>query len=219
MNFARLGLACLLALSAGAAATAPPGAAGDPIQVDASGPDADVVRLTDAATGRVIARDRLPGQRMRDSLVTPDHTLVAVRYGTQDDGDCLAVYAVVWSTHPRSGAKIGHVARVLSYQPRDGHLAVSLRPVPNGTVVEVRTGRHAPLWSKIFLHDGARDQWLEFPRALAPGDPTQGIPSTVGRTDAGIGYVASLRPLQAPDATGPDAARSADSSRSSGRSR
>ena len=192
-NVARLLAACVLAVGAGSAPAAPGLAQGDPISVEVSGPDRDVVRLVDATTHATIVLDRIKGGPLRDSLVSPDNAVVAVRRGAGDDGDSLVAYAIAWTVDPVSGAKVGRVSQVLDYRPRDGHLDMTLRQVPNGTVLQVRTGRQPPLWSKIFLHEHAGGTWIEWPRALAPADPTEGMPATVGDTDKGIPYAAWLR--------------------------
>jgi hypothetical protein len=194
-KIARLAAGCALALSACAAHPAQGALPGDGIRVDVSGHDKDVVRLADTVTRATIAWDRLKGEPVRDSLVSPDNTMVAVRHGADDDGDSLAAYAIAWAVDPASGAKVGKVAHVLDYRPRDGHLSVSLRQVPNGTVVQVQSGRHPPLWRKIFFYESASGTWYEWPRALAPRDPTDGMPTTVGDTDTGTHYAAWLRPL------------------------
>jgi len=169
---------------------------GDAVRVEVSGHDKDVVRLTDAVTRATIAWDRIEAKPVRESLVSADNNVVAVRHGIDDDGDSLAVYAIVWGVDPASGAKVGNVAHVLNYRPRDGHLGVSLRHVPNGTVVQAQSGRHPPLWSKIFFYKSAAGTWYEWPRALGPRDPTDGMPTTVGDTDTGAHYAAWLRPLE-----------------------
>ncbi len=186
-------VACVAGCALACAAWVVPAAPGDRIRVDVSGQDRDTLRLGDAWTRAPIACDRVPGEPLRDSLVSPDDAVVAVRHGARDDGDSLAAYALAWTVDPATGARVGTVARVLSYRPRDGHLSLTLRQVPNGTVLEARTGRHPPLWTKVFFHDRARDTWYEWPRALAPHDPTAGVPTTVGATDTGDPYAAWLR--------------------------
>jgi hypothetical protein len=196
-TFARLAVICAMVpvITAHAASGSVPG---DSLRVEVDGRDADVLRLVDASTQAVIARDRIPGGHVRDSVVAPDGSVAAVRYGAADDGDCLVVYAIDWSIDSATGAKLGSARRALEYRPRDGRVDVSLRTVPNGTVVLVQTGRHPPLWHKIFFHERTGDRWLEWPRALAPADPTQGMPTGVGGTDTGAAYNAWLRPLASP---------------------
>ena len=197
MTFARLAALCatVSAIAAHAASGVVPG---DALRVEVDDRDADVLRLVDVSTQAIVARDRISGGPVRDSVVAADGSVAAVRYGAADGGDCLVVYAIDWSADPATGAKIGTAKRVLEYRPRDGRLEVTLRTVPNGTVVQVRTGRHPPLWRKIFFHERTGGRWLAWPRALAPADPTQGIPAAVGSTDTGADYVAWLRPLAPP---------------------
>jgi hypothetical protein len=190
----RLGAIGMLALATGTAHAAPPAVAGNAIRVEAYGRDDDIVRLIDSATRVTIAADRLPGRPVRESLVASDDSVAAVRYGA-DGGDCLAVYAIRWSVDPASGTRAAQVTRVLDYRPRDGHLGVSLQVVPNGVVVQVRSGRHPPFWDKVFLHERASGTWYEWERQLAPLDPTNGVPRTVGETGGDPPYAARLRPL------------------------
>lgn len=187
--------AALLSLALASAQGAPAGVAGDPLRIEVSGDQRDVVKLVDAVTGAVVAIDRLGGQPVRGSQVSADNAAVAVRHGAGGDGDAVAVYAITWRVDPSSGAKVGDVAQVLVYAPRDGYLGVSLRPVPAGTVVRVQSGRHVPLWNKVFLLERGRGRWLAWPRALAPDDATEGVPGTVPDTDSGAAYGAWVRPL------------------------
>jgi hypothetical protein len=184
----------MLTLAGGIAHPAPPGVDSGAIRVEVAGRDNDIVRLVDSATRVTIASDRLPGQPIRESLVSSDNSVAAVRYGA-DGGDCLAVYAIAQSVDRASGARAGQVKRVLDYRPRDGHLSVSLQAVPNGVVVQVRSGRHPPFWDKVFLHERASGAWYEWNRQLAPLDPTNGVPGIVGETDVDQPYAARLRPL------------------------
>lgn len=187
--------AALFSLALASAQGAPAVAPGDPLRIEVSGDARDVVQLVDALTGAIVAVDRLGGQPVRGSQVSADNAAVAVRYGAGGEGDAVAVYAITWRVDPRSGAKVGQVAQVLVYTPRDGYLGVSLRPVPAGSVVRVQSGRHVPLWNKVFLLERRRGTWLEWPRALAPDDATEGVPSSVSDTDSGAGYAAWVRPL------------------------
>jgi len=191
--------ASLLVLAIVAVQAAPAAVSGDPVRVEVAGRGGDVVRLVDAATGALIATDRLGGEPVRGSVVSPDNAAVAVRYGAAGEGDAVAVYAIAWRVDTASGAKVGKVAQVLAYQPRDGYLGVSLRPVPAGSVVRVQSGRHVPLWNKVFLLDRRRGAWLEWPRALAPDDATEGVPGTVGAAGGGEAYAAWVRPLAPAD--------------------
>jgi len=191
--------AFLLALAMVSAQAAPATVPGDPVRVEVAGRDRDVVRLVDASTGAVIASDRLRGEPVRGSVASPDNAAVAVRYGAAGEGDAVAVYAIAWRVDPASGVKTGQVAQVLVYQPRDGYLGLSLRPVPAGSVLRVQSGRHVPLWNKVFLLDRRRGTWLEWPRALAPDDATEGVPGQVGTTPGGEAYAAWLRPLEPTD--------------------
>lgn len=191
--------ASLSAVAIIAAHGAPALVAGDPVRIEVAGRDRDVVRIVDAATGALVARDRLHGEPVRSSVVSPDNTAVAVRYGAAGDGDAVAIYAIGWQVDPASGAKTGRVAQVLVYVPRDGYLGISLRPVPAGSVARVQSGRHVPLWNKVFLLDRRRGAWLEWPRALASEDATEGVPATVGRVASGEAYAAWVRPLEAAD--------------------
>ena len=191
----RLGIGGLLALAAGIAHPAPPVAGSDAIRVEVGGRDDDIVRLVDATTHVAIAADRLPGHPFRESLVSPDNSVAAVRYGA-DGGDCLAVYAIEWRAGSALGTRVARVKRVLDYRPRDGRLVVSLQAVPNGVVVQVRSGRHPPFWDKVFLHERASGAWYEWARQLAPLDPTNGVPRSVDETGGDRPYAARLR---APD--------------------
>jgi hypothetical protein len=193
--FAKLACACALTLSATTADPAPDLTRSRRVEVDVSGPAKDVVRLTDLPTSSLIAVDRIEDGPIRESLVSSDGTIVAVRHGADDDGDSLAVYAIAWRPDPVSGVDAGKAAQVLSYKPRDGHLDVRLRPVPRGTVVQVQTGRHPPFWNKVFFYEAAGGRWYEWPRALGRRDPTSGVPKDVGAFDIGTNYAASLRPL------------------------
>jgi hypothetical protein len=172
---------------------------GHPVRVEVAGRDRDVVRLVDATTGALIATDRLGGEPVRGSVASPDNAAVAVRYGAAGEGDAVAVYAIAWRVDPASRAWVGQVDQVLAYQPRDGYLGVSLLPVPAGSVVRVRSGRRVPLWNKVFLLDRRRGAWLEWPRALAPDDATEGVPGTVGDSDSDAAYAARVRPLAPAD--------------------
>ena len=189
-RLARPVAACALALSVGVA-----GLARAAVAVEVSGQDRSVVRLVDPATHATLARDRLRGEPVQDSLVSAGNDVVAVRHGAADGGDGLAAYAIAGTPAPASGATAGRVARVLAYDPRDGHLDVSLQQVPSGVVLRVRTGRHPPYWNKVFLHVSAGDTWYEWPRALEPGDPTEGMPTKVGEREPRTPYAAWLRPL------------------------
>jgi hypothetical protein len=184
-----------LALALACAHGAPAVVVGDPLRIEVSGGERDVVRLVDAVSGAIVATDRLGGQPVRGSQVSPDNAAVAVRYGAGADGDAVAIYAIGWRVDPASGAKVGTVAQVLVYTPRDGYLGVSLRPVPAGSVVRVQSGRHVPLWNKVFLFERRRGTWLEWPRALAPDDATEGVPGAVSDAGSGAAYAASVRPL------------------------
>ena len=190
--------AALLALVLACAQGAPVVVPGHPVRVEVTGRGRDAVRLVDATTGALIATDRL-GEPVRGSVASPDNAAVAVRYGAAGEGDAVAVYAIAWRIDPASGAQVGQVAQVLAYQPRDGYLGVSLRPVPAGSVVRVQSGRHVPLWNKVFLLDRRRGAWLEWPRALAPDDATEGVPGTVGAAGGGEAYAAWVRPLAPAD--------------------
>jgi len=187
--------ACLVALASAAAHGAPAAVAGDPVRVEVSGAQRDVVRIVDAVSGAVVATDRLGGQPVRGTLVSPDNGAVAVRHGAGSDGDAVAVYAIAWRVDPATGATVGDVAQVLVYAPRDGYLGVSLLPVPAGSVVRVQSGRHVPLWNKVFLLERRRGRWLEWPRALAPDDATQGVPGTVSEIGGDAPYASWVRPL------------------------
>jgi len=188
-------LALLLACAQAAPAVVP----GHPVRVEVAGRGRDVVRLVDATTGALIATDRLGGEPVRASVASADNAAVAVRYGAAGEGDAVAVYAIAWRVDPASGAQVGKVGQVLAYQPRDGYLAVSLTPVPAGSVVRVQSGRHVPLWNKVFLLDRRRGAWLEWPRALAPDDATEGVPASVADADSGEPYAARVRPLAPAD--------------------
>jgi hypothetical protein len=191
--------ASLLALVLVPAQAAPAVVPGHPVRVEVAGRDRDVVRLVDATTGALIATDRLGGEPVRGSVASPDNAAIAVRYGAAGEGDAVAVYAIGWRVDPASRAWVGKVDQVLAYQPRDGYLGVSLLPVPAGSVVRVQSGRHVPLWNKVFLLDRRRGAWLEWPRALAPDDATEGVPGTVGDADSGVAYAARVRPLAPAD--------------------
>ena len=187
---ARLAGAGALALAAAAIPAAP----GAPLRVEASGQQPAVVRLVDATTGATLGLDRLPGGPVRESRVSTDNAVVAVRHGASDGGDSLAVYTIAWRVDPASGRPVGQVTQVLDYQPHDGPLGMTLQPVPDGIAVHVQSGRHAPLWRKVFLYRRAAGRWYEWPRSLAPRDPTEGMPGDVGDADTGTPYAARLRP-------------------------
>ncbi len=185
--------ACALALAAAAAHAAP----AEAIRVEVAGGGKDVVRLVDARTQAAIAVDRLPDEPVGESAVSPDGGVVAVRHGAADGGDGVALYAIDRVVDPASGRRVGRVAQVLDYRPRDGRLAVSFRPVPNGSVVQVDSGRHPPFWRKVFFYQRDERTWYEWPRALLPNDPTEGVPRLVRRAASDAPYAAWLRPLEA----------------------
>jgi hypothetical protein len=181
---------CALALLAGW-----PGVArGGRVQVDIRGEHRDVVRLVDAETRAAIAVDLNAGEVLRDGIASSDDGVVAVRFGGQDDGDALSAYAIAWAIDPASGKRRGTVAQVLVYAPRDGRLSVSLETVPNGTLMQVQTGRHAPFWHKTFLRERASGRWYQWPRTLRAGYPMDGgTPATVGSARTADPYAAWLR--------------------------
>jgi len=176
-----------------AQAAAPPG---DALRVEVPERRPGTVTLVDAATSTPVATDAIEGAVVRNSLVSPDDTVVAIRYGTAQ-GEGLAAYAVAWKIDPASGRKLGTVSRVLEYRPRDGRLNLSIQRVPNGTVIRAESGLHVPLWRKTFFYDAAARTWYEWPRALQPQDGTEGVPKAVGEADTGAAYAAWLRPLDA----------------------